>query len=146
LIYGSHVFEHLLDARDDLNRMFDLLKPGGRLVLIYPNRDSLVARMYGKYAPTWDPPRHIILPSASAMRDILSDVGFIDVTVETAVRGSRYLAASARAAMESFEPESRHVMIPNWVIGLAEQLAPTYWGWGDEILAVARRPAPGSAS
>ena len=50
--------------------------------MIYPNRDSLVARRYGRYAPTWDPPRHISLLPATTMADVLERIGFHRVTIE----------------------------------------------------------------
>ena len=142
LIYGSHVIEHLFDAVSSLQQIFGLLRPGGRLLLIYPNRDSLVARRYGRYAPTWDPPRHISLLPAATMADVLRRIGFHQVTIEAIGRRGWQSASIARSRQEEVEPSYDHMIIPDWFLGAAERFAPGGWQLGEELAAIATRPGP----
>jgi SAM-dependent methyltransferase len=142
LIYGSHVVEHLFDAVSSLQQMYELLRPGGRLLMIYPNRDSLVAREYGRYAPTWDPPRHISLLSASTMADLLRRIGFHRVRVEAIGRRGRQSASIARTRREAVEFQHHRRITPDWMLGVAERLAPGSWQLGEELAAIASRPRP----
>ena len=74
MLHMSHVVEHLSELRASLERCLDLLVPGGRLVLLYPNPHSLTARRYGRFSWIWDPPRHFVLPPAPAMARLLLEV------------------------------------------------------------------------
>jgi SAM-dependent methyltransferase len=142
LIYGSHVIEHLFDAVSSLRHIFGLLRPGGRLLLIYPNRDSLVARRYGRYAPTWDPPRHISLLPAATMADVLRRIGFHRVTIEAIGRRGWQSASIARSRQEKLEPSYDHLIVKDWFLGAAERFAPGGWQVGEELAAIATRPGP----
>ncbi len=56
LIYMNHVLEHLPDIGPSLRRCYELLEPGGRIYLVYPNPDSLGIRVDGKFSANWDAP------------------------------------------------------------------------------------------
>jgi SAM-dependent methyltransferase len=86
LIYMSHVLEHLPDLVPSLRKAYELLAPGGRLVTVYPNPDSLAARWYGDYSCNWDAPRHLVLPSERGISSLLSRLGFERVKVTTLAR------------------------------------------------------------
>jgi len=75
LVVLRHVFEHLDDPIAALRRLGDLLAPGGRVVLIYPNPESLGARVFGGAWFHWDPPRHLVVPPARALADAAQRVG-----------------------------------------------------------------------
>ena len=76
MIHMNHVMEHLPDLRRTLGLCSRLVSPAGRLVLKYPNPKSLVARISGEFAVTWDPPRHLVLPPREAIVGLLRQVGF----------------------------------------------------------------------
>ena len=86
MIYMSHVLEHLPDLRPSMQRAWQLLNTSGRMVLIYPNPDSLVARWYPRFSCNWDAPRHLVIPSTGAVRALLSEIGFKKVVVRTSPR------------------------------------------------------------
>jgi SAM-dependent methyltransferase len=96
LIYMNHVLEHLPDLRSALERSHALLRQGGRLVLIYPNPDSLGGRILGDHSPIWDPPRHLVLPSRLGIHDLLSKIGFNAVRAKTMARCAAHYHAVAR--------------------------------------------------
>jgi SAM-dependent methyltransferase len=102
LVYMSHVLEHLPDPARALRRCFELLAPAGRLVLVYPNPSALTARLFGRFACVFEPPRHLVLPSAPALLSLLRSVGFAQSRAATSARhaassftASRVLRAGA---------------------------------------------------
>ncbi len=75
LLTLSHVLEHLPSPREALRSLARLLKPGGRLVALWPNPDSLGARVFRESWFAWDAPRHLVLPSPSAIRALVEGTG-----------------------------------------------------------------------
>jgi 2-polyprenyl-3-methyl-5-hydroxy-6-metoxy-1,4-benzoquinol methylase len=95
LIHMNHVVEHLPDLRKTLEMCSGLVSNAGRLVLKYPNPKSLVARISGEFAVTWDPPRHLVLPPREAIVGLLRQVGFGRIhATTTAQRAAIYRAVS----------------------------------------------------
>jgi SAM-dependent methyltransferase len=76
LIFLSHVFEHLYSPAASLERFSQLLAPGGKVILLFPNSGSSDAGWFQKYWFPWDPPRHLILPSVRAVFDLAKNAGF----------------------------------------------------------------------
>lgn len=77
----SHVIEHVHHPRDFLKHIFFLLKPNGKFWLETPNIQS-----YGhdQFRADWrglEPPRHLVLFSNNALRELLSQTGFHDIHV-----------------------------------------------------------------
>lgn len=56
-----HVIEHVPDPIDLLAQCKILLKPGGLLVVVTPNTDSLGHRQFGRHWMGLDVPRHLLL-------------------------------------------------------------------------------------
>ncbi|MBC8142417.1 MAG: class I SAM-dependent methyltransferase, partial [Armatimonadetes bacterium] len=54
-----HVLEHVPDPRQTLNAVRESLKPGGKLLLVLPNADSLEAAWFGASWYHLDLPRHL---------------------------------------------------------------------------------------
>lgn len=75
LVVMSHVIEHLPCPVELLGALSGLLAPGGRLVAIYPNPESLMARWFGRHWYHWDPPRHLVMPPLRALRRMAADAG-----------------------------------------------------------------------
>jgi SAM-dependent methyltransferase len=97
MIHMNHVLEHLPDLRRSLELCSKFLSPTGRLVLKYPNPESLVARASGEFAVTWDPPRHLVLPPREAIVRLLRRTGFRKVDATTSSRcAAMYRAVSRR--------------------------------------------------
>ncbi len=83
LVVLRHVFEHLDDPIAALRRLRELLAPGGRVVLIYPNPASLGARVFGASWFHWDPPRHLVVPPGRALAEAAAGVGMGVVSLRT---------------------------------------------------------------
>jgi len=75
-VASFHVFEHLPDPHDALSKIKELLKPGGSLVLITPDTESLLCLVSGDRWVSYKFPEHLILYSRSALVELLEHSGF----------------------------------------------------------------------
>lgn len=76
LVTLFHVFEHLVEPRKTLALLHDILKPGGRLVLSFPNCGSVQARLFKGHWLHLDPPRHLFLLSPPVAEREFARAGF----------------------------------------------------------------------
>ncbi len=76
IVTMQHVIEHLHNPIETLNRIFHILKPGGKLVILTPNINSLVQVLMKKSWYPWDPPRHLLLFSPRSLKKVVRQVGF----------------------------------------------------------------------
>jgi 2-polyprenyl-3-methyl-5-hydroxy-6-metoxy-1,4-benzoquinol methylase len=76
LITLWHVFEHLRDPQRALERLGELLAPGGTLIMSMPNAESWQARSFGTNWFHHDPPRHLFAFGRSSLTQLLEITGF----------------------------------------------------------------------
>jgi SAM-dependent methyltransferase len=81
LVAAWMVLEHVPDVRDTLERVHDLLKPGGTLLFSIPNAGCWEARFFGKYWYVWELPRHLHYFTPTSIRGLLLDCGFAEITI-----------------------------------------------------------------
>jgi len=72
-----HVFEHLPDPDSALTKVEKLLKPGGILVMSFPNIRSIQARWLKAHWLHLDPPRHLFFPDHKALSAYLGNKGLL---------------------------------------------------------------------
>jgi len=85
----SHVIEHVADPLVLLAKCRRVLRPGGRLVLLTPNIESLG---HGKFGSSWvhlDPPRHLHLFSLATLREMAVRSGFDITALRSTTRWAR---------------------------------------------------------
>lgn len=82
-VTSYHALEHVYDPVSALKRMYDLLKPGGRIFLGVPNGDSVVARIFGPYWYNLGIPIHIQLFSPRTLETALKQAGFVDIRLRS---------------------------------------------------------------
>lgn len=75
------VLEHTPRPVETLRRVYDLLRPGGAIVLSVPNRSSLQSRLMGTYWIGNDFPRHFSVFSPAHLREALGIAGFAEPRV-----------------------------------------------------------------
>lgn len=76
-----HVIEHLYDPKSTLKRLFEVLKPGGRLIMEVPNFNSFAARIFRTYWDNLGIPihNHFFTPNTAEM--YLANVGLKDISI-----------------------------------------------------------------
>jgi len=67
-----HVLEHLPNLEDTINKIEELLKPGGTLIIAVPNFKSYDAKYYKSFWAAFDVPRHLWHFSRKSMEKIFS--------------------------------------------------------------------------
>lgn len=70
------VLEHLEDPAQTLQRLYQLLKPDGILILRLPNSSSRDAKLFGKYWAGLDSPRHFFVFNQNNLSSLLQANGF----------------------------------------------------------------------
>jgi SAM-dependent methyltransferase len=130
----EHVHEPLLVLR----AAHDLLAPGGQLIVLVPNIDSLPFRWFGKDWFGLDLPRHLVHFTPVTLEQMLRHAGF-EVGPVRMVRHSDWLRSSARlAARRPGASAWRRLLRLKAVSSLASWY--TYlMGWADCIRVVATR-------
>ena len=71
-----HVLEHVPHLLERVQKLKDLLKYDGVLIIAVPNRNSHDAKHYGEYWAAYDVPRHLYHFRAQDMRTLMGVVGF----------------------------------------------------------------------
>jgi SAM-dependent methyltransferase len=97
LVVLNHVLEHLENPIAALQRVRELLAPGGRVVIFYPNPEGLGARVYDIHWLAWDVPRHLVLPPGRELAKHVRRVGLVPTQVRSTARGAEGVFALSRA-------------------------------------------------
>jgi 2-polyprenyl-3-methyl-5-hydroxy-6-metoxy-1,4-benzoquinol methylase len=71
-----HVLEHLPEPKLALEKVRELLRPAGRLIIQVPNISSVQARIFGTLWYGLDVPRHVINFTPRALGHLLKEAGF----------------------------------------------------------------------
>jgi 2-polyprenyl-3-methyl-5-hydroxy-6-metoxy-1,4-benzoquinol methylase len=82
-IIMSHVLEHLHSPREILTECYRILKRGGKLAIYTPNANSLAGKYFKRNYYALDTPRHLNIFSCKALRMIMKDTSFKDISVRT---------------------------------------------------------------
>jgi len=78
-----YVLEHVRDPNKYFSKIFTLLKPGGTLILVVPNINSLIARVTGSGWDWINPPKHLYYFSKETLSAFLKNNRFKVVEVKT---------------------------------------------------------------
>jgi SAM-dependent methyltransferase len=95
LVVAVHVAEHVADPAQFARTCFDLLRPGGQVVLVTPAGDSA---SLGVFRSRWwmlEDPTHVRFFSARSINRLLRDAGFVDVRVQRLVLDSLTVDAAS---------------------------------------------------
>jgi SAM-dependent methyltransferase len=162
LITCFHVFEHLYQPREVLERLSKWLRPGGIFYTMMPNIDSAGARIFGSYWYALELPRHLFHFSPASLKMLAESAGLEEVSIKT--KRELFIEASVRyildealrrigivhtpmaheknpsVAFRIIRKAFRLSALPvlNWIAGFA--------GNGESIHAVFRKSASGAPS
>jgi 2-polyprenyl-3-methyl-5-hydroxy-6-metoxy-1,4-benzoquinol methylase len=138
----SHVLEHLYDPHSVINECFRILRPGGRLVILTPNNESLGHRLFNEDWPALDPPRHLFVYSGKSLDKILRESPFRQWSTRTASIMAKVIydyglaLRNSRTAVVRTAPHRKGRRIFGRVESL---LCAMGWPVGEEIVVTARR-------
>jgi SAM-dependent methyltransferase len=141
LVVLNHVFEHLPDTLGCLRKIADILAPGGRAVLIYPNSESLGARVFREDWFPWEVPRHLVLPTARAVRKAADDVGLVTNSLRSSARNTQGFIGWSRRyrKREPLDPPS--ITFQDRLFALCERaLLAIGFELGEELVIVLEKP------
>lgn len=83
VIAMGQTVEHLSNPVAVFNQCFQLLKPGGWLVVTTPNIESLGKAVFKEYWRGWEPPRHLHLYSAASLKALAFFASFSVKEIKT---------------------------------------------------------------
>jgi 2-polyprenyl-3-methyl-5-hydroxy-6-metoxy-1,4-benzoquinol methylase len=92
----NHLIEHVYSPRSLLAECYRIVKPGGRVVVVTPNIESIGHRLFGKHWRGLEPPRHIHLFSVDALTRLGAEVGYGIVSARTTVHGAQWAYRASR--------------------------------------------------
>lgn len=101
----NHVIEHVHDIRSLLIKCYEILKPGGRLVIVTPNIESWGHRIYQSAWLHLDAPRHLFIFSPNSLQTLASEAGFNISNIKTVCRGPSevFLAGRTLKHMRNYQ-------------------------------------------
>ena len=117
VITVSHVIEHLADPVETLRSLRRYLNPGGSLVIVTPNANSLGARVFGKFWRGLEPPRHFNVFTPKSLRYALGQAGYGVKELTTETRMARrlfWVSALARRGVRQIELTPRSERLTKW--------------------------------
>jgi len=96
VILFMHSLEHVFSPRATLDRVWELLKPGGMVVITLPNVGSLEARIFGPWWWPWELPRHLYHFDRNTLSATLRRAKFRVTHVRTGVGQLFFMASLER--------------------------------------------------
>jgi len=144
----SHVLEHVPDPVRFLQVAARFLKPGGRMVIITPNAQSLGSRLFRKDWYALQPPQHLILFTLRGLRKCIDQTGLFEhLQMHTSARQSRKFMKKFVLVRKigSFRHKDIEVALSQhwqtrlftWLFQFVERLGNPLWQWGEEIECIA---------
>ncbi|MHB0866075.1 MAG: class I SAM-dependent methyltransferase [Thermoleophilia bacterium] len=97
VVVMSHLIEHVHDPRFLLDECRRIIRPGGRLVVITPNAESLWSGFFKESCLSVDPPRHMRVFTLPSIKTMVINAGFHVRNISTTVRGADGLFSASRS-------------------------------------------------
>ena len=145
----SHVIEHVPDPVHFIRTAARFLKPGGQMVVVTPNVQSLGHRLFNKDWYALQPPQHLVLFEPKTLKRCFTKAGvFRQIRISTTPRISRKVFRKFvlvrqtgwfRHESESALTRKRWIQVVGWLFGLVEALGNPLLQWGEEIECVATK-------
>lgn len=76
VVMMHHSLEHVLNPKETLAQLYNVLKPGGRALIRVPIMGNFGWQTYGSDWCGLDAPRHIFIPSEKGLKRLVTEAGF----------------------------------------------------------------------
>lgn len=118
-----HVFEHTHNPNELLDRFYELLRPGGILVMACPNIRSTDAMHYGPYWAAYDVPRHLWHFNPSSISALAHRHGFTLMHHEKLPFDSFYISILSERHMRHRMAFIRGMLVGfhSWLVSLTKR-------------------------
>ena len=115
-----HAFEHLPNPEEKLSTFFDVLVPGGILVLALPNIDAWDAKHYKGNWAAYDVPRHLWHYNKASILRLANQAGFINPKIHNMFWDAFYISLLSEQYANAKFP---------WTRALFKGMYSTLVGW-----------------
>jgi SAM-dependent methyltransferase len=136
-----HSLEHVHDPLAILREAYQLLVPGGKLIVACPNIDGLPFRWFGSAWFGLDLPRHMVHFTPRTLTEMLTAAGFYPGRVRQ-VRHSDWLRSSAKTAAARGEAAGWQRALTWKPLAKAVAWGVYLLGGSDCVMTVATKPSP----
>lgn len=135
----NHVVEHVSDPCKFLERLYELLVPGGLLWIALPNPNSLGLTLFGRGWKGLHPPYHLVIPQRNILYGWLVQAKF------TEMKFIRRGLDSPGLWCESKRISRREGTLPSWAkVALTRAVSSLLMlfsaRWGEETIVTAYKP------
>lgn len=113
LIVLSHVIEHLDDPISTLRECRRLLAPGGSVLVVTPNAESLGHRVFAQNWRGLEVPRHLRIFGDNSLRSTAGRAGFSRVSIRTTLRLTQFVFWKSSCILRD-DPQSCASLRGSW--------------------------------
>ena len=138
IITFTGLIEHLVDPIKLVKRVYELLNPGGLILLQTPNSGSLPALLLQKYWPPYAPVEHIHLFSEKSIRITLGKNGFRDIVYKR--HWKKLPITYVYRMLQNFGPEFKKMLNPFYNICPSRIREMSLSFYAGEMVVTARKP------
>lgn len=141
----SHVIEHLHEPKKMVEQALQLVKPGGKLILITPNAQSMTRKIFGRYWYPLEHPRHLILYNSVNIQTLFENQQHTVFQARTSPGNAQFFSLFSAEILQKGTYHLNHRTLPlsNILAGVIQMIALFYWkkntNSGDELIVKVTR-------
>ncbi|MEO5883632.1 MAG: class I SAM-dependent methyltransferase [Caldimonas sp.] len=137
---ARHVLEHVREPVEFLAECWRIIRPGGRLVVVTPNVESLGHRHFADRWRGLEQPRHLFLYGSTSLRALFQRIGVQGVGMFTSAQGCDYVLRTSFATSRGLW-RSAIDYLAIWRLQIAETvLTRRSSDVGEELVAIVTKP------
>jgi 2-polyprenyl-3-methyl-5-hydroxy-6-metoxy-1,4-benzoquinol methylase len=140
-IIMSHVLEHIVQPKKQVELLKNHLNKNGLLVIIVPNSKAPTRKWFGKYWGYWQAPIHINHFNNQSITHLLKDAGYEVDSIKYVGADSLFFLSSL-ANRVGAKNETNELSLPKRTVvkGASLTLRPWYYMGQEDMIVVAKKP------